>query len=146
MNIHEYQVKKIFEEYDLPIPKGLILTDYHDAIPTAISVGGKMWVVKAQIHSGGRGLAGGVKLARSLKEVEQLCKDMLGSRLVTNQTGPEGKVVEKVYIERGVKIKYELYDILHFVNHMANIYDIDLEEAIIEKDKINEIKYKREEE
>ena len=109
MNIHEYQVKKIFEEYDLPIPKGLILTDYHDAIPTAISVGGKMWVVKAQIHSGGRGLAGGVKLARSLKEVEQLCKDMLGSRLVTNQTGPEGKVVEKVYIERGVKIKYELY-------------------------------------
>ena len=109
MNIHEYQVKKIFDEYNLPIPKGKIVTNYHDAIDAAIEIGGKMWVVKAQIHSGGRGLAGGVKLARSLKEVEELCKNMLGSKLVTNQTGPEGKIVEKVYIERGVKIKYELY-------------------------------------
>jgi len=109
MNIHEYQVKKIFEEYNLPIPKGHIVTNYHDAIDTAISIGGKMWVIKAQIHSGGRGLAGGVKLARSLKEVEKICKAMIGSKLITNQTGPEGKIVEKVYIERGVKIKYELY-------------------------------------
>ena len=109
MNIHEYQVKKIFEEYNLPIPKGHIVTNYHDAIDTAISIGGKMWVIKAQIHSGGRGLAGGVKLARSLKEVENICKAMIGSKLITNQTGPEGKIVEKVYIERGVKIKYELY-------------------------------------
>ncbi len=109
MNIHEYQVKKIFKAYNLPIPKGNIITNYHDAIDSAIDIGGKMWVIKAQIHSGGRGLAGGVKLAHSLNEVEQICKDMLGSRLVTNQTGPEGKFVEKVYIERGVKIMYELY-------------------------------------
>jgi len=109
MNIHEYQVKHIFDEYNLPIPKGMIVTNYHDAVNAAIEVGGKMWVVKAQIHSGGRGLAGGVKLAKSLKEVEKICKNMLGSTLVTNQTGPEGKLVEKVYIERGVKIKYELY-------------------------------------
>jgi len=109
MNIHEYQVKKIFDEYNLPIPKGSIINNYHDAINAAIEIGGKMWVIKAQIHSGGRGLAGGVKLAHSLKEVESLCKDMLGSKLVTNQTGPEGKIVEKVYIERGVNILYELY-------------------------------------
>ena len=109
MNIHEYQVKKIFDEYNLPIPNGSIVTNYHDAIDTAIDIGGKKWVVKAQIHSGGRGLAGGVKLAHNLKEVEEICKNMIGSKLVTNQTGPEGKIVEKVYIERGVKIKYELY-------------------------------------
>ncbi len=109
MNIHEYQVKKIFKAYNLPIPKGTIITNYHDSIDSAIEIGGKMWVIKAQIHSGGRGLAGGVKLAHSLNEVEQICKDMLGSRLITNQTGPEGKLVEKVYIERGVKIMYELY-------------------------------------
>ncbi len=109
MNIHEYQVKKIFDEYNLPIPKGKIVSNYHDAIDAAIEIGGKMWVVKAQIHSGGRGLAGGVKLARNLKEVEEFCQNMIGSKLITNQTGPEGKIVEKVYIERGVKIKYELY-------------------------------------
>jgi len=109
MNIHEYQVKRIFEDYNLPIPKGTIITNYHDAIDAAIKIGGKMWVIKAQIHSGGRGLAGGVKLAKNLKDVEEICKNMIGSKLVTNQTGPEGKIVEKVYIERGVKIKYELY-------------------------------------
>lgn len=109
MNIHEYQVKQIFKEYGLPIPKGKILTNYKDTIDTAIELGGKMWVLKAQIHSGGRGLAGGVKLAHSLHEAENIAKDMIGMTLVTNQTGPEGKLVEKVYMERGIEIDYELY-------------------------------------
>jgi len=109
MNIHEYQVKQIFKEYGLPVPKGAIVTDYHDAVSAAVDLGGKMWVIKAQIHSGGRGLAGGVKLARSLDEVKKISKEILGMNLVTHQTGPEGKIVEKVYVERGVDIDYELY-------------------------------------
>ena len=109
MNIHEYQVKTIFKEYGLPVPKGAIVTDYHNAVSAAIDMGGKMWVVKAQIHSGGRGLAGGVKLAHSLDDVKRLAKEMIGMNLVTHQTGPEGKLVEKVYIERGVDIEYEMY-------------------------------------
>lgn len=109
MNIHEYQVKQIFKEYGLPVPKGAIITNHKDTINTAIDLGGKMWVLKAQIHSGGRGLAGGVKLAHSLHEAEEIAKDMIGMTLVTNQTGPEGKLVEKVYIERGIEIEYELY-------------------------------------
>ena len=109
MNIHEYQVKQIFKEFNLPVPKGAMLTTHKNAIDTAIDLGGKMWVIKAQIHSGGRGLAGGVKLAKSLSEVESFTKEMIGMKLITNQTGPEGKIVEKVYLERGVEIEYELY-------------------------------------
>ena len=109
MNIHEYQVKQIFREYGLPVPKGSIAVDYHDAEAAAIDLGGKKWVIKAQIHSGGRGLAGGVKLAKSLSEVKKIAKEIIGMKLVTNQTGPEGKIVEKVYIEKCVDISYELY-------------------------------------
>lgn len=109
MNIHEYQVKQIFKEYNLPIPKGAILNSHKNAIDEAIDLGGKMWVIKAQVHSGGRGLAGGVKLAKSLSDVEKITKEMIGMKLITNQTGPEGKIVEKVYIERAVEIEYELY-------------------------------------
>ncbi|MCP4970896.1 MAG: ADP-forming succinate--CoA ligase subunit beta [Arcobacter sp.] len=109
MNIHEYQVKQIFKEYNLPIPKGVILTNYKNSIDQAIDLGGKMWVIKAQIHSGGRGLAGGVKIAKSLKDVEKITKNMIGMKLITNQTGPEGKIIEKVYIEKAVDIEYELY-------------------------------------
>jgi succinyl-CoA synthetase beta subunit len=109
MNIHEYQVKQIFKEYNLPIPKGAILNSHKNAIDQAIDLGGKMWVIKAQVHSGGRGLAGGVKLAKSLNDVEKITKEMIGMKLITNQTGPEGKIVEKVYIERAVEIEYELY-------------------------------------
>lgn len=109
MNIHEYQVKQIFKEYNLPIPKGIIITNHKDAINCAIDLGGKMWVIKAQVHSGGRGLAGGVKLAKSLDDVEKISKQILGMKLITNQTGPEGKIVDKIYIERGIEIDYELY-------------------------------------
>lgn len=109
MNIHEYQVKQIFSEYGLPVPKGKIITNYKDTIDTAIDLGGKMWVIKAQVHSGGRGLAGGVKIAKNLHEAESIAKQMIGMKLVTKQTGPEGKEVEKVYMERGVEIEYELY-------------------------------------
>lgn len=109
MNIHEYQVKQIFKEYNLPIPKGAILNSHKNAIDEAIDLGGKMWVIKAQVHSGGRGLAGGVKLAKSLSDVEKITKEMIGMKLITNQTGPVGKIVEKVYIERAVEIEYELY-------------------------------------
>lgn len=109
MNIHEYQVKRIFKEYGLPVPSGATITDYHNAISTAIDLGGEKWVIKAQVHSGGRGLAGGVKLAYSLEEVKQISKEMLGMKLITHQTGPEGKLVRKVYIERCVDINYELY-------------------------------------
>lgn len=109
MNIHEYQVKEIFKEYGLPIPKGKILMNHKDAIDTAIDLGGKMWVIKAQVHTGGRGLAGGVKIAKTLQETETISKKMIGMKLVTKQTGPEGKIVEKLYMERGIEIEYELY-------------------------------------
>lgn len=109
MNIHEYQVKQIFKEYNLPIPKGVILTNHKNAINEAIDLGGKSWVIKAQIHSGGRGLAGGVKLAKSLNDVEKITKEMIGMKLITNQTGLQGKIVEKIYMERAVDIEYELY-------------------------------------
>ena len=109
MNIHEYQVKQIFKNYGLPIPKGIMLRNHKNSINEAIEIGGNSWMVKAQIHSGGRGLAGGVKLAKSLKEVETIVKEMIGMKLITNQTGPEGRIVEKVYLERGVEIEYELY-------------------------------------
>jgi len=109
MNIHEYQAKEIFRKYGVPTPRGGVAFSGPEARKVAEELGGNLWVVKAQIHAGGRGKAGGVKLARSLDEVEQLAEEMLGMTLVTHQTGPEGKVVKKVYIEEGADIKDELY-------------------------------------
>ncbi len=109
MNIHEYQAKQLFAKYDVPTPKGIIAHTVEEAVANAKELGGPIWVVKAQIHAGGRGLGGGVKLAKSLEEVEQLANEILGMTLVTHQTGPEGKVVNKVYIEDGADIKDELY-------------------------------------
>ncbi len=109
MNIHEYQAKQIFAKYGVPTPKGLMAESVKQAVANAETLGGSIWVVKAQIHAGGRGLGGGVKLARSLEEVEQLSKEILGMTLVTHQTGPEGKLVQKLYIEEGADIKEELY-------------------------------------
>jgi succinyl-CoA synthetase beta subunit len=109
MNIHEYQAKEIFAKYSVPVPRGFIATNSKEAVENAKKLGGKVWVVKAQIHAGGRGLGGGVKLAHSLEEVEQLASDILGMTLVTHQTGPEGKLVQKVYIEEGADIADELY-------------------------------------
>jgi len=109
MNIHEYQAKQIFQKYGVPTPKGIIANTPEEAVANAQELGGNIWVVKAQIHAGGRGLGGGVKLARSLDEVKTLATEILGMTLVTHQTGPEGKLVQKVYIEEGAAIADELY-------------------------------------
>ena len=109
MNIHEYQAKQVFAKYGVPVPKGKIANSVEEAVENAKELGGPIWVVKAQIHAGGRGLGGGVKLAKSLDEVKELANEILGMTLVTHQTGPEGKLVQKVYIEDGADIKDELY-------------------------------------
>ncbi|KIM03137.1 MAG: succinyl-CoA synthetase subunit beta [Sulfurovum sp. PC08-66] len=109
MNIHEYQAKQIFAKYGVPTPRGIVANTPVQAVANAQELGGDIWVVKAQIHAGGRGLGGGVKLARSIEEVRTLASEILGMTLVTHQTGPEGKLVQKVYIEEGADIKDELY-------------------------------------
>jgi succinyl-CoA synthetase beta subunit len=109
MNIHEYQAKQVLAKYSVPVPKGHVAYTPKEAVAAAQGLGGKLWVVKAQIHAGGRGKAGGVKLAKTLDEVETLTKNMIGMTLVTHQTGPEGKVVKRVYIEEGTSISKELY-------------------------------------
>jgi succinyl-CoA synthetase beta subunit len=109
MNIHEYQAKQILEKYGVPIPKGKMIEKAEDAKDAAREIGGNIWVVKAQIHAGGRGKGGGVKLARSLDEVEKYASEIIGMNLITHQTGPAGKLVKKAYIEGGIDIKKELY-------------------------------------
>lgn len=109
MNIHEYQAKQIFAKYGVPTPRGIVANTPDEAVKAAQELGGNIWVVKAQIHAGGRGLGGGVKLAKSTEEVKELASEIIGMTLVTHQTGPEGKLVQKVYIEEGADIKDELY-------------------------------------
>jgi len=109
VNIHEYQAKQIFAKYGVPTPRGIIANTPDQAATNAAELGGDIWVVKAQIHAGGRGLGGGVKLAKSTDEVRELATEILGMTLVTHQTGPEGKLVQKVYIEEGADIVDELY-------------------------------------
>jgi succinyl-CoA synthetase beta subunit len=109
VNIHEYQAKEIFKTYGIPTPRGIVANTPEEAVRNAKELGGNLWVVKAQIHAGGRGLGGGVKLAKSLDEVKKFADEILGMTLVTHQTGPEGKLVQKVYIEEGADIKDELY-------------------------------------
>ena len=109
MNIHEYQAKEIFAKYGVPVPKGKVAFSVEEAVENAKELGGKIWVVKAQIHAGGRGLGGGVKLAKSIDEVREIADEILGMTLVTHQTGPEGKLVQKIYIEEGADIADELY-------------------------------------
>ncbi len=109
MNIHEYQAKEIFRKYGVPVPRGQVAFTVDEAVEAAKNLGGNLWVVKAQIHAGGRGLGGGVKLAKSLDEVRDWADKILGMTLVTHQTGPEGKLVQKVYIEEGADIKAEFY-------------------------------------
>ena len=109
MNIHEYQAKQILARYGVPVPQGHVAYTPAEAVTAAQGLGGKLWVVKAQIHAGGRGKGGGVKLAKTLDEVEQLAKQMIGMTLVTHQTGPEGRLVKRVYVEQGTEIKQEMY-------------------------------------
>lgn len=109
MKIHEYQAKEILRKFNVEVPKGKVALTPEEAVEAAKEIGGELWVVKAQIHAGGRGKGGGVKLARSLDEVYELSKQMIGMRLVTHQTGPEGKLVQRVLIEEGMNIEKELY-------------------------------------
>ena len=109
MNLHEYQSKQIFVEYGIPVPPGRVASSPDEAVAAAKSIGGTLWVVKVQIHAGGRGKGGGVKLAKSLEEVRDAAVALLGKRLVTPQTGPEGLPVNKIYVEAGSQIARELY-------------------------------------
>src|SRR6187551_3084304 len=109
MNLHEYQSKEVFREYGIPVPSGKAARSAEEAVAAAKELGGKLWVVKAQVHAGGRGKAGGVKLARDLDAVRAATSDMLGQRLVTKQTGPEGLPIETVYVETGSDIDREIY-------------------------------------
>jgi succinyl-CoA synthetase beta subunit len=109
VNIHEYQAKSLLAEHGVPVLRGRVAYMPEEAEKAARDLGGPIWVVKAQIHAGGRGKGGGVKLARSIGEVRQLAGDMLGMTLVTHQTGPQGRVVKRVYIEDGCNIARELY-------------------------------------
>lgn len=109
MNLHEYQSKKIFADYGIQVPEGKVAANPDEAVAAAQSLGGDLWVVKAQVHAGGRGKAGGVKLARTLDEVRDYTSGMLGQRLVTPQTDAEGLPIEKVYVESGSAIDRELY-------------------------------------
>ncbi len=109
MNLHEYQSKKLFTEYGIPVPDGIPADSAEAARQAAIELGGELWVVKAQVHAGGRGKAGGVRLARTLEEVHEAAADLLGTRLVTHQSGPEGLPVDMVYVEAGSAIDRELY-------------------------------------
>ncbi len=109
MKIHEYQAKEILRQYGVVTARGIACFSVDEAVSAAQSLGGEAWVVKAQIYAGGRGKGGGVKVARSLEEVRQLAGDMLGMRLVTHQTGPDGQTVRRLFIEEGVNIAREYY-------------------------------------
>ncbi len=109
MKIHEYQGKEIFRKYGVPTPRGIPAFSLDEAVAAAKKLGGPVWVVKAQIHAGGRGKGGGVKLARSIDEVKKLSSKMLGMQLVTHQTGREGQKVRRLLIEEGADIRKELY-------------------------------------
>ncbi len=109
MNLHEYQSKQLFAKYGVPVTRGEVAATPGQAAAAAERLGGQLWVVKAQVHAGGRGKAGGVKLARSSEEVRQHAEAMLGTRLATKQTGPQGLPVNLVFVEEGSDIARELY-------------------------------------
>jgi len=109
MKVHEHQAKEILKRFEVAVPEGQVAYSVEEAVRAAESLGGTVWVVKAQIHAGGRGKGGGVKVAKSLEEVRMLAGQMLGMRLVTHQTGPEGLIVKRLLIEQGISIAKELY-------------------------------------
>src|SRR5438045_8662382 len=109
MKIHEYQGKEIFRKYGVPTPRGYAAMSVDEAVVAAERLGGKVWVVKAQIHAGGRGKGGGVKVAKSVEEVRDWASRILGMQLRTHQTGPEGQKVRRLLIEEGADIRKELY-------------------------------------
>ncbi|MFO1502459.1 MAG: ADP-forming succinate--CoA ligase subunit beta [Steroidobacteraceae bacterium] len=109
MNLHEYQSKKIFADYGIPVPRGTVASTPDEAVAAARGLGGPVWVVKAQVHAGGRGKAGGVKVTKELDGVRQAAAAMLGTRLVTKQTGADGLPIGQVYVEEGSAIAREIY-------------------------------------
>src|SRR5258706_39974 len=109
MNVHEYQGKEILRNYGVATPRGVPCFSVTEADAAARELGGKVWVVKAQIHAGGRGKGGGVKVAKSLEEVHEFASKILGMTLVTHQTGPEGRLVKRLFVEEGADIAKELY-------------------------------------
>ncbi len=123
MNIHEYQGKEVFRKYGVPTPRGIPAFTVDEAVAAAKSLGGNVWVVKAQIHAGGRGKGGGVKVAKSIEEVRELAGKILGMTLVTHQTGPEGRLVRRLLIEEGAQITKEYY--------LAVVVDRALQKAVM---------------
>jgi succinyl-CoA synthetase beta subunit len=109
MKIHEYQGKELLRQFGVPVPRGYPAFTVQEAVEAAQKLGGSVWVVKAQIHAGGRGKGGGVKLARSMDDLKKLAGEILGMQLKTHQTGPEGQKVRRLYIEEGADIKKEYY-------------------------------------
>lgn len=109
MKIHEYQGKEILRQFGVPVPRGIAAFTVQEAVEAAQKLGGPVWVVKAQIHAGGRGKGGGVKVAKTLDDVKKLAEQILGMQLVTHQTGPEGQKVRRLYIEEGADIQKEYY-------------------------------------
>jgi len=109
LNLHEYQSKALFAEFGIPVPEGRVVSTPEEATEAAKKLGGELWVVKAQVHAGGRGRAGGIRLARSIEEVTQHAGSLLGERLVTHQSGNKGLPIDKVYVEMGSDIDRELY-------------------------------------
>src|SRR5471032_2398412 len=109
MNVHEYQGKEILRKFGVATPRGIPCFSVAEADSAARQLGGKVWVVKAQIHAGGRGKGGGVKVAKSLDEVHEFASKILGMTLVTHQTGPAGRLVKRLLVEEGADIAKELY-------------------------------------
>jgi len=109
MNLHEYQAKDVFRRYGIPVPEGRVAATADDAVSAAQALGGPVWVVKAQVHAGGRGKAGGVKVTKDLDTVRSAAEGMLGQRLVTKQTGADGLPIDMVYVESGSDIEREIY-------------------------------------
>ena len=109
MNIHEYQAKEVLRKYGVATLKGKIAFTADEAVKAAQELGGNIWVIKSQIHAGGRGKGGGVKLAKTMDEVKDISSKMIGMTLITHQTGPEGRLVQKVYVEQGCNIAKEYY-------------------------------------
>jgi len=136
MNIHEYQSKQILCEFGVNVPNGLPAFSVHEAVTNAEKLDTPVVVVKAQIHAGGRGKAGGVKLAKSAEEVRAVAQELLGKVLVTHQTGPEGKVVERLLIEEASKIKKEYYLSFIIDRHTASVVMMGSEEGGVEIEKV----------
>ena len=138
MNIHEYQAKEILRKYQVTVPRGKVAFTPEEAEANAKELGGNVFVVKAQIHAGGRGKGGGVKLAGSVSEVKQVAKQMLGMNLVTHQTGAEGKKVRQVLIEEGIDIARELYLGIVLDRSLSRLVIIASKEGGVEIEKVAE--------